>query len=248
MKGSLTEKKGEFALAKQQLSREKIKPLEDYVTSCLEVATRTALEILGKQGGRLYVSQGGPIPDFTRDQFGKEYLEYEDFKVAYALFPPKGTIGNYLFSETPEYPFIGFPEVRNLTSGDLMHSMDDPFMFAYFGRNRLPELQKPFRNSIESQLESFVINNTIACLDWTAFDIQNLQVEVGTPTINVTLGKKDVYFAFHYPLKIQEKTSRAEYHLKDFTVKYPLRLIDIFDFIEFITILLSLSLTATQLI
>lgn len=235
LRTSVTERKGEFALAQQKLSQERIQPINDYITSCLDISTKTALDYLGKQGGYLYQSQGGPIPDFDQTLLGDQFMEYESFVLAYSVFPPEGSVADYYFSEPPKYPWQTFPEVYNFTDNTLIHSVEDPYLFGYFGRNKIPELQKPIRNSLEHQLEVFVINNTINCIDWEDFQTQNIRIDAGSPNLSVTIGKNDVYFFFEYPLNLTDVSTSANYNMKDFSVKYNLRLMDIFDFIDFVT-------------
>lgn len=228
MTTSVQQQRGEEAVRKQILSQAKMQPIQEYVTSCLDLSAKAALEFMGRQGGYLYLSQGGPIADQSRVDFGNTYITYEEYDLAYAITKPRGTIAGFLFSETPEYPWKTFPEVSiNAQTIDRFEG--------FFGFNYLLELLKPFTNSVQEQLEVYVKNNVLACVDWPVFEIQNLEIQTEDPVINVTFGKDAVFFAMIYPITITDLGTEASAELHDFSISYDIRLKDIFDFLEWIT-------------
>ncbi len=243
-----------------QLSQDKLDPLNEYITSCLDIAAKAGLTEMGRQGGYLYVSQGGLVPDFGELDFGAKYLAYEDRKAAYAVLPPLGSLGDWI-AEPPLYPWRTFPEMHNLSAllpdtvgqgepdqsnatGNLTGEEEDPSKFTlldslvlkgYFGRNILPNLQKPDTQSLQEQLEVFVANNAAKCLDLENFETQALTIERGTPKVNVTLAENQVVFDLDYPMRVVENRTGAEGDMRKFAVRYAVRLKKIIAFMEQVT-------------
>jgi len=96
------EKSGEEKVAAQALRQAAVQPIKDYITSCLDITSADALEFVGKQGGRLYVSQGGTIPDPATAQLGIVFLNYDELRLSYSVVPPQGSVGDLFFSEPPK--------------------------------------------------------------------------------------------------------------------------------------------------
>ena len=126
----------------QRLEQLGLQPLQDYVNTCLSLATKEGLKLIGKQGGTIYASQGGLTPDYTDE---KQYITQEETKVPYLIMPPEGNVGNTdcnteedceenccLFqSEPPGYPYLGFP----YAGGELLFT-------GYYGMSKIPPLYK----------------------------------------------------------------------------------------------------------
>jgi len=105
--GRTQEEKGEEMIRQQILSQAKIQPIQEFVSSCLDLAAKEALEVLGKQGGNLYISQGGLMPDQNKIDLGKTYLIYDGYDLPFAVTKPRGKFAIF-DSELPQYPFQGF--------------------------------------------------------------------------------------------------------------------------------------------
>ncbi len=221
------EKKSEQGLQTQQLAASKIKPVQDYIKSCLDLVSKNSLETMGKQGGYLYRSQGGPITDYSAADIGKKYIVYDNLNVAYSIFPPEGDVA--IFTSTPpQYPWESFPIIET-SEGKAT------YFFGFFGYNEMPALEKPFLSSVQEQLEVYTKNNIDKCIDWQAFEKQNLHIKKGEIKTTVTIGETTTVFNMKYPLTITDNSSGVQQNLEEFSVAYNIRLKKIFNFVEYIT-------------
>src|SRR5690606_2389125 len=111
-----------------------------------ELATKEGLELIGAQGGYLFESQGGMVPDFADDDLGVRFVRYEDGIVSYAITAPrKGySAANVFFADTPKYPYVTFPETGNPTRA---------FFGGYYGENHLVNPGPPWEYNAKEQLE-----------------------------------------------------------------------------------------------
>ncbi|MBN2112457.1 hypothetical protein JW707_05155 [Candidatus Woesearchaeota archaeon] len=220
--------KGEEQLLRQQISAEKINPLKDYITSCFSLASADGLELLGKQGGYIYKSQGGIIDDPFESQSGQEYIEYEQTKVHYGIYAPISNVGMIFFAQTPEYPWSTFPKVYNPLNPDEI--VYEEKYDGYYGRNKLPPFEKPKEGSIQEQLEAFTTNSTLTCIDWTNFQQQGLGIKTEEPNVSVTFTAADVTFTLNWPIEVTDSGTGAVTDINEFAVVYPVRLRKIYDF------------------
>lgn len=224
---SSRERQAEKEIQTQQLAETKIKPIQEYVKSCLDLVSKNAVETMGRQGGYLYQSQGGLVQDFSNADIKKKFITHDGLRVGYAVFEPEGDVVIYK-SDPPEYPWEVFPYIET-TAGIV------EYYFGFFGFNEMPALEKPFTHSIQEQLEVYTKNNLNKCLDWSAFEQQNLDITAQEAEVSVVIGETTTMFKMKYPITIKDKTSGAEQHLEEFIVNYNIRLKKFLDFIEYIT-------------
>lgn len=218
MASIIPEKKGEEELAAQALRQAAVQPIKDYINTCLDIASSDALELLGKQGGRLYKSQGSTTPDPGSAQLGSTFMNYDGLKLFYLIVPPQGTVGSLFFSDVPEYPWPAFPYVDGNVSD-----------VGYFGLSLLPPLYKTFgKGSLQEQLEAYISANVQECFDKERFPGFNITVEAANTTMiiaeNLTHLKQEEYISFvvDWPVKIKEIGGAAEINLDRFSVSYPI--------------------------
>ena len=239
------EQKGEEQIKKLQVSAIKIDPLKEYIKSCLSITSAEGFELLGKQGGYIYRSQGGIIDDPSTE----DYVDYQLTKVYYGIYKPIANVGLIFFSQTPAYPFPTFPYILNST-GSVVFSN---YMRGYYGRNKIPPLLKPvgtqgqqqpvvingvtiqaqkqINHSIQEQLEKFVINGTLECIDWSGFEMQGLNITAeAEPNISVEFAEADVSFYLKWPIQVEDRATGAVTKMDEFLVIYPVRFRRMHDF------------------
>lgn len=216
------EQKSETEIVSQSLRQSAVKPIKDYVVSCLEVVSSDALELVGKQGGRLFVSQGGITPDPVDSDLGIRFLEYDYVLLPYSIVPPEGTAGIF-FSSVPKYPWEKFPYLNNNVSD-----------IGFFGLVQFPPLYReidgvPVANSVQEQLETYISNNIGKCTIWhNKFPGFNITLGIPNTTMiiaeNLTHLKQEeyIYFILEWPITITEDGSGASVVLDEFQVKYAL--------------------------
>ncbi len=214
------EKSGEEKVAAQALRQAAVQPIKDYITSCLDITSADALEFVGKQGGRLYVSQGGTIPDPATAQLGIVFLNYDELRLSYSVVPPQGSVGDLFFSEPPKYPWPDFPYSIASNESEI----------GFFGLVTLPPLYKKHGpNSLQEQMETYTSNNIGKCADFTD-KFPGYEITTGKPETvmiiaeNITHLRAEEYISFvlDWPVTIKEKASSAEITLDKFRVTHPL--------------------------
>ena len=213
------EKAGAETVAGQTLRQSAVQPVKDYVNSCLDVVASDALILVGLQGGRIYVSQGGMTPDPGSAQVGQTYLDYDDLKLSYLILAPQGDVGDLFFSDAPKYPWPSFPYDASGNVSEL----------GFYGLSLLPPLYKKLGpGSIQKQLESYIENNIGQCTDWSD-KFPGFEITTGVPNASMILAenlthlKHEEYISFvlHWPVQITEETSNAKIILDQFSVNYP---------------------------
>jgi hypothetical protein len=195
----------------QRLEQIGIQPIQDYVTTCLSLATTEALSLIGRQGGALYQKQYGLTKDYIEGE-GEFYVKYTDpqlgiLDVSYLVLPPTGNVGNLFFSDPPEYPFPGFPYPAGETK---------PLFTGYYGTSKLPPLYKTLptdkpctkdedcqpdnckdnfcwktvQESLQENLETFIARKTTTCANWQTFEDKGYQITSGTAIANILFAEK----------------------------------------------------------
>lgn len=202
-------------------------PVEDYVSSCLSEAVRSGVVLLGSQGGRIFVSQGG-IHDDPVSQ-GSDFLPFDDVVLPYSVLPPSSDFGNY-FIDPPKYPFVGFPFVE----GEEVFS-------GFFGFNRLPPLYeynpdgRHVQGSVQESLESYVESYVQSCADWSSFPYY--EFETGVPNASLVFAsdvpqierEQSLSVMLSWPIVV---SGQASLQLEEFAVKVPVRLAAVYYFIS----------------
>ena len=59
-------------------------PIKEYLSKCLDATAKEAIMDLGRQGGRIYESQGGTYPDYDNPNL---YIESDGYNVPYNINP-----------------------------------------------------------------------------------------------------------------------------------------------------------------
>jgi len=126
--GLLVKQKSEKTIQTQTMTQSKLVPVRDFVQACLDLASKDAVQLIGQQGGYLFkgaipaapnAGQGGSMIDFlpseTGGANGRYMIDPTDPKkvIPYVIFKRENTnILNWIFSDTPEYPYLTFPMYR----------------------------------------------------------------------------------------------------------------------------------------
>lgn len=236
--GAQTETKRTVSAAEQQRMRQvAVQPVKDYIQNCLDLVTMAGLEIIGKQGGVIYKSQGGLTPDVNVvEDLGKRYVEYGGYNVSYLIQKPAQDIGVLYFASPPNYPWPSFPYVLNKTDKSVMKTL----YTGYFGRSFLPPLFKPGENSIQEQLESYISHNLPKCVDWKTFANQGLSIDAGKPNITVMIAENktqietEKFFTVlaDWEVNITDLTTGGNTTLREFSLSYPVHLAKFYLFIQ----------------
>ena len=213
-----TTKRGEERVETQQRTAALLKPVQEYVTQCLDLSARSTIELLGKQGGVIYASQGGITPD----PGSNEYVPDGQLKINYIIRPPEGNVGMVFFSNVPEYPWGQFPELWDNSTGAWMQIIPE-FFQGYYGINKLPPLENA-DGSLQQQLETSVLEKTKVCFDWTVFEAQGIHIEPGEADLRVVFGTRGTSFLLFYPMNLTGTVTGATARIDSFAIELPVRL------------------------
>jgi hypothetical protein len=233
--GTKMKQRVEVRETQQHIEKLGIQPIQDYITTCLSLAATEGLNLIGKQGGVIYQSQGGITPAPVEGN----YVTYTDperaeqLKVEYLILPPEGNVGELFFSEPPAYPFPGFPYVPDET---------EPLFKGYYGQNMLPPLYKisvqnneHVGNSIQENLETFIAQKTVNCVNWKTFEDKGYGITSGNATASLIFAQKQEQFAGEqyitigliWPVEVSTPGGDKTL-LTDFAIKAPVRLATIY--------------------
>ncbi len=195
----------------QVSKRTAVSSVREYVDDCVASTAAASLEILGKQGGRLYKSQKSIVDD------PEEVVEYDGFNVSYSIVPPQGQVGPYT-STIPDYPWTGFPWI-------IKKDNQSEWFYGYFGLPEFPPLYDFSSNSVQEMLETYIDNNVINCFDKSRFP--GLDFQIGQPNTKMIIARNisqlstEEFISFRVEWPIQVISSDSKTELRNFVVNYP---------------------------
>src|SRR3989344_2421252 len=220
--------------------------LDLYVTQCVRTALVDGLTLIGRQGGRIFQSQGGSIPEPETGDF----VDFNNYKVSYAITSISREFDNPNFPPPPRYPCFDSPNGESYTcpyddiltlNADEIETSEQfifgrknlSFLCQPGGPNQVPLNQYPYPcpvgtygpDSIQEQLQRFIaLRLRSQCSDFSQVEqISNLQVTAGIPSVKGIIGESEVIAAADYPLNFAiPGKERAE--LVEFEAKIPVRL------------------------
>ncbi len=205
-----------------------VEPIKEFVTQCVDKLAKDALIDLGEQGGVIYKSQGGTIPDRYPELLGELFIKNGNYNVAFNIQPLQRNFlrtdskGNN-YADPPQYPWIQFPYADS--------RLTTTTFTGYFGKPTLPPLiGSEVSQSFQFQIETFVNNNLADCTDFKIFENQGLEILRSKPNTTVTIGSSDVRIHTIYNLKITNPTTKEFEELNDFTANLDVRLKDLYFF------------------
>lgn len=233
--GTKMKQRVEVKQTTQTVEKLGIQPIQDYITTCLSLATTEGLFLIGRQGGVIYQSQGGTTPEPLPETF-VTYTDpdrTEQLKVQYLILPPEGNVGTLFFSEPPEYPYPEFPYPPGEAT---------PLFKGYYGENKMPPLYtisgqtgERVSNSIQENLETFIAKKTANCVDWKTFEEKGYTITSGNATASLIFAEKQEQFAgeqyitieLDWPVEISTPGGDKAL-LTDFAIKAQVRLATIY--------------------
>lgn len=197
----------------QSFKRAVVESARSYINNCLAETSGQALEFLGKQGGRLYESQGSTANDPI------EFISYEGLKVSYSILPPAGSVGDYT-SVAPDYPWVGFPWITE-------DGKEKEWLYGFYGLPEFPPLYEFSQNSVQQMLEKYIETNMPKCVDWSFF--KGLSFDAGLPKAKMIIAKslsqlyteEFISFSLDWSVTIIDADG-SKTELKDFVANYPI--------------------------
>ena len=206
-----TEKKLSRQSTESQQTNIGIASIKEFINKCIEETASQAIDLIGKQGGFIYKSQGGFIPN--PKELGKDYLQHE-YKVSYGLKRPSSDIGTLYFWQPSKYPWEEFPYLDSTyTTIDLNNG--------YYGQNSLPDLLES-NTSILLQIERYIDNNASTCLNFKSF--KTYSINYTSITTSVIIADNHIVAYARIPTIINKVTGEEITKLEEFSVPIKVRL------------------------
>lgn len=200
--------------------------LKFYVNRCTERALSEGIDLVSKQGGRIYFSQGGPESNnyekvFLLEDKGKTYdIGYGILKENLPLPQYPCKIGFTDYDKPPA--FCGYTQVKST-----FNNMD-------FGIANLPQLCKDRYGgcsiregwnplfSLQSQLEQFIANSVKKCVNFSSIIgiNQSYDIKEGNVTSNITFSNTDITATVNFPITVSPPASQPVTKLISFESSY----------------------------
>lgn len=209
---------GEAQLTQEQLTE--IKPIQNYVAFCLDKTSADALQLLGRQGGVIFKSQGGTIKDYRADEEGAFYVKDGKYIIPYAITLLRFSIGATYFANPPQYPWLDYPG-------------NPPKFTGVFGEDQFPPIYAIYgAHSLQRQLEVYIDDHVKNCTDFSVFQSQGFTVVAGEPNTSTIITKKDVSINLNFPLEITKTSTGQKVEISKFNSNQKVRLKTMYDFIK----------------
>lgn len=219
---SAVKKQTQQSIKKTQETALEVQPIKEFVTNCLDKLSKDAIVLLGKQGGYIYKSQGGPLVDYLDTDNGIFFVKHNNLNVAYNILSSRFAAPPYS-SEIPDYPWQTFPYQSESSNEEIFNG--------YFGINNIPPLNaSEGPNSIQIQIETFVDNNIPTCLDFSFFEKQGFDIAMNSTKTNVIIGSGDVIVKANIPLAITNTITKESSTINEFSTNLNIRLRDMYFF------------------
>ena len=224
-RGTTEKEMGMQEIIRAQKIPKEARPITNYVTTNLDDAAKKGLLFIGMQGGYIYQSQGGPIPDPIEED--NDFIYYKDNKVFYNIHKQNNNLFNYYFYKPKYYPWYYYPYPHFPKSGE------KGSFSGFFGTSDLPPLNGS-SPSIQFQLTEFITNYLQKNIDLTIFDEQGFEIDEGKINVSVIIGENDVIAFLEYPLGIKKTITNTITNVSYFYTNPQIRLKKVYNFTDFI--------------
>ena len=224
-RGTTEKEIGMQEIVRAQKIPKEARPITNYVTTQLDDAAKKGLLFIGMQGGYIYQSQGGPIPDPIEED--NDFIYYKDNKVFYNIHKQNNNLFNYYFYKPKYYPWYYYPYPHFPKSGE------KGSFGGFFGTSNLPPLNGS-SPSIQFQLMEFITNYLQENINLTIFDKQGFEIDEGKINVSVIIGENDVIAFLEYPLGIKKTITNTITNVSYFYTNPQIRLKKVYNFTDFI--------------
>ena len=203
-----------------------VQPIRNFVSECVNIQTKQALEFLGGQGGYLFNSQGGTLLEYPDYEEGNFFLNFEDKKVVFNILRTRFAAGIY-GAKPPKYPWKTFPYEDETRTQEVYQAK------GAFGMSNLPPLNKSYGvHSIQEQIERYIANNIDQCLVDETFEEQGFLVQKHDKKVEALINQQDITIRLSYPMEVSNIVSGETTKLEAFTTKVPVRFGQLHAFIK----------------
>ncbi len=212
--------------------------LENYISLCAKKALEEGLDLIGKQGGRIFPEQGGlNINTFSSIPF---IVGNKTYSVTYGIV--KEHMLGTLF--LPVYP-CDYGIYKDLSPAYCQY-VNDKLRFPpskyKFGYSNLPPLCRTAKEcaydffggafSIQEQLEHFIANKTKECVDFESIVGYNATYNIteGNISVKLKIGENSLTALIDFPMIFSFKQVQPIITMSNFEVTSPARLKKMYKF------------------
>jgi hypothetical protein len=247
-----TEKKSEVSITKVSETILGSTAIKYYIITCLDTASKEALNLAGAQSGYIYTSQAAG----TAMYLGPPYREYgyylipfrlgsRYYDVAYGIYEPELADDLQWHLPPPSYPYLGTlvpnPQVQNAL-GNFKRSQPDrisslPALCYTNGSNTFGistfewscESYLPAKTqTVQYYLERYIANRTRQCINLSM--LKGYNVTEGTYlNVSVLFGENNVFVTLEYPIVIITQGKEAVTQVLTYTSEQPVRFKKIYE-------------------
>ncbi len=215
------------------------------VDECLDRSAKKGLYLIASQGGFIFADQ-----NYSTIDFGLPNITIDDERVAFLVYSQDPD----LVSAPPSYPCYEPGKAASGLSGDACFKSydhtDDMYPFGEVGEPRYnlrPGLCKSMNltrsglidlkfacecqrcdlpeYSIQGQLEAYILNSTISCLNFSAFkDYEIRVIENSSLSTNITFSDEDVRVYLTLPIEMRSKNGLPLTEVMYFYDNVPVRI------------------------
>ncbi len=221
---------------------EKTGSIESYASSCLKKVSSEGIMFLGKQGLRLFEEQTNPEAPTPTTQLS--IVDFNNYKISLAVSDAKE-------KEVPQYPY-GFEKLfidGEENRASVYGKSEIPALCQKGGVNDVevtettpgvctspirPRTRAFMENSLQEQLQAYIENNLDTCVDKSFLkEVPGFVVDTKKPSVNVTMGTKDVLVEAAYPISVKKQDEEI-IKFYDFQTTLPVRLSRIYHVADYL--------------
>ncbi|MBR9676948.1 hypothetical protein GOV04_02310 [Candidatus Woesearchaeota archaeon] len=230
--------------------------LKEYITQCVEQTSAEAITLIGLQGGKLYVHQGGLMNQGFK---GYDYIPFnynnKTYNVSYAIKNP-ATYDNITTYKVPEYPLpqtnlsnilrkrpwavVDGLYQQALGWQGLPDLCDDQGPNKYLATLRYPGCDHELYNNqstVQQQLAYYIANRTQYCVDFDSISTikSTYNITEGNASAQVTLGDEDIIVKLVFPIHFEKKGYKPVIRLAEFSTVIDARLKKVYSYAYYLS-------------
>jgi hypothetical protein len=222
------EKKVEDDVMLTQKIPQELEPYVNYMQTCLEKLAKKAIFLSGKQGGLIYVSQGGKSPDYPDYLEGQIYMPYRSTNIPYLIGKP--VAGDGCKNSLPDYPSFNpyYPYGSSLDLSDPAYLTTIEYEAKdCFGRFETGFMRQNTFRDIQEYIRTRV---NIECNASDSF--LNYKFDFSEPDVQIKSKTSSTFFEIRYPINITNRQTNAKTYLRIFTVDLKFRFEELYAFVN----------------
>lgn len=247
-----SEARGEVGIGKVAATLEVSTAVRQYIQSCLDEASGSALLLAASQSGYIYDFQAKGTASYygpPQRPYGIYVLPFQSNEVAFGIYEP---VYDSVRPDVPWYPYdyslTRQPPVQNAfgnykaSSPTSVSSLPDlcyrngsnEFSLQGFQWSCERYSNNP-KSTVQYFLEQYILNKTCDCLDLSMFEEQGTSVTpTGKNNVSVMFGEDSIFVSFYYPVDVSTAGKRPVTAILSYTSTQPARFKKVYELADHI--------------